>query len=347
MTDVYLNRIATAVPAHDIHSAFTGFAPRLLEAPRDRKLFQRMVERAQISHRYSMLTPGSGKDCPDAEGFYRRGAFPSTGQRMARYTQEALPLAMRALDGLNLGEEAGRITHLILTSCTGFYAPGLDIQIMQAYGLRDSTERTVVGFMGCYAAMNALKLARHIVRSEADACVLVVNLELCTLHFNEVHALEPLLSFLLFGDGAAAALISAEPCGIALQEFSTAIIPDSGPLITWDIGDSGFIMHLSGQVPSLLERSLTTLGISPQDITHWAVHPGGRTILDAVEQGLALPPQALTQARSVLNDYGNMSSATIMFVLQRMLAAPHPGPGFGMAFGPGLTAEMLRFERVA
>jgi predicted naringenin-chalcone synthase len=346
MTDVYLNHIVTAVPAHDIHDAFTNFAPGLLTSDRERKLFQRMVERAHIAHRYSMLTPGRGPDCPDAEGFYRRGAFPSTGQRMARYTQEALPLAMKALDRLNLREQAGRVTHLILTSCTGFYAPGLDLQILQAYGLRDSTERTVVGFMGCYAAMNALKLARHIVRSEASACVLVVNLELCTLHFNEVHALEPLLSFLLFGDGVAAALISAEAEGLALQEFSTAIIPDSAHLITWDIGDSGFIMHLSGQVPPLLERALPGMGISLHDVTHWAVHPGGRTILDAVEHGLALPPQALTDARAVLHDYGNMSSATIMFVLQRMLASAHPGIGFGMAFGPGLTAEMLRFEKI-
>jgi predicted naringenin-chalcone synthase len=344
MRDAFLNRIATATPPHDVHAKFVEYAPSRLADVRQRSLFARMAARAQIEHRYSVLPahPGQGLD---AEGFYG-DRFPSTSARMERYAREALPLARRALDRLRLREEAGRITHLILTSCTGFYAPGLDLEIMQAYGLRESVERTIVGFMGCYAAMNALKLARHIVRSEAEACVLVVNLELCTLHLQEEADLEFMLSFLIFADGCAAALVSAQPEGIALQGFATAVLPESAPHITWHIGDAGFLMHLSGQVPGLLERAMPTLGMPAHNAVHWAVHPGGRTILDAVENGLQLPAEALAPARGVLRDYGNMSSATVMFVWQRLLEAGIPGPGCGMAFGPGLTAEMARFEVV-
>lgn len=344
MTGAYLNRIETAVPGHDVHAAFTAYAPGLLSRPRDRALFARMAARAQIGHRYAVLPPGGAADTIDAEGFYTRGAFPSTARRMARYASEALPLARRALDPLMAGLAPGRITHLILTSCTGFYAPGLDLEILQAYGLPGSVERSVVGFMGCYAAMNALKLARHIVRSQPEAGVLVVNLELCSLHFHEADDLERVLSFLLFGDGCAAALVTAEPRGLALHGFETAVLPGGRDLITWHIGDTGFEMHLSGKVPGLLERALPALAIDAEGVRHWAVHPGGRSILDAVEAALALPPDALAHSRGVLHDYGNMSSATVMFVLERMLAAGIPGSGLGLAFGPGLTAEMMRFE---
>lgn len=345
MRNAYINKIATAVPAHDIHAAFTTFAPYLLSEPRSQKLFERMAARSQIAHRYSMLVPQTSPLAVDAEGFYTRGAFPSTGTRMARYAKEALPLASIALDRLNLVQDAARITHLIITSCTGFYAPGLDLEIIAAYGLRDDVERSLIGFMGCYAAMNALKLARHIVRSEADACVLIVNLELCSLHLQETDQLESVLSFLLFGDGCAASIVSAHAEGIALQAFKTSVLPDTAPLITWHIGDAGFTMHLSGQVPSILERALPEMKhLQREAIKHWAVHPGGRTILDAVSTGLSLPPEALQHSRAVLHDYGNMSSATVMFVLQRMMDSGIAGSGCGLAFGPGLTAESLRFE---
>jgi alpha-pyrone synthase len=207
----------------------------------------------------------------------------------------------------------------------------------------------MVGFMGCYAAINALKLARHIVRSDPKAGVLMVNLELCTLHFQETQALEQVLSFLVFADGAAASLITAHEQGFALDGFRAVTVPGTRDLITWKIRDLGFDMLLSGQVPAQLGHALhqsDLMGLR-DGIDLWAVHPGGRSILDAVEDGLELPPHALAASREVLSRFGNMSSATIMFVLQRMMQQARPGlRGCAMSFGPGLTAETMRFHAV-
>jgi alpha-pyrone synthase len=352
VTQAWLNRIGTAVPAHDIHTEFVDFARSVMADPHQRELFDRMASLADIEHRYSFLQPGPRPRDRflDAERFYQRGAFPSTAARMARFQPEALVLAMQAIDALDIADDRTRITHLIVASCTGFTAPGLDFQIIQAAGLADSVERSIVGFMGCFAAVNALKLARHIVRSEPDAMVLVVNLELSSLHLQEqFQDVAKMLSFLLFGDGAAACLVSAEPTGLALGAFRAAVIPRSNELITWHIRDSGFEMHLSGQVPGRIRRWLPEnaarlLGGGLPEL--WAVHAGGRSILDAVQQALSLPPQALRFSRDVLRAFGNMSSATLVFVLQRILGDRDAvGDGIGMAFGPGLTVETFAFQR--
>ncbi|MEO8715222.1 MAG: type III polyketide synthase [Acetobacteraceae bacterium] len=354
MTDAWINRIGTAVPPHDVHAEFVAFGRTLLADERSRALFDRMAGLADIAHRYAIFAPGPlpHDTALDAEGFYRRGAFPTTAQRMARFHAPALDLAQNAVDDLDLGPgERARITHLIVASCTGFSAPGLDFRLMRAAGLPDTVERTMIGFMGCFAAVNALRLARHIVRSEPEARVLVANVELCSLHMQEQWELTKLLSFLLFGDGASAALVTADPEGLALGPFRTEMVARTDDLITWDIGDSGFEMHLSGQVPGEIRRFvrgggatlLRRLGVS--EAAHWAVHAGGRTILDAVQEGFALGPEALRHSRGVLRDFGNMSSATLMFVLARILSAPRaPGPGVGMAFGPGLTVESFAFH---
>lgn len=353
MTQAWLNRIGTAVPPHDMHAAFIEFARDTIADPHKRALFDRMGALAEIDHRYAVIEPGPRPrdKVLDVEGFYRRGAFPSTAARMALYQPHALHLALRAVRALDADPAA--VTHLIVASCTGFTAPGLDFQIMREAMLPDSTERTIVGFMGCFAAVNALKLADHIVRADAGARVLVVNLELCSLHLqDDFQDLPKMLSFLLFGDGASAALVTAEPEGIALGRFRVAVVPRSHDLITWHIGDSGFLMHLSGQVPGRIRRWLPEHGPallpggSSQGLPLWAVHAGGRSILDAVQQALALPPDALRFSRGVLRDFGNMSSATLMFVLDRILCDPDArGGGVGMAFGPGLTIETFAFHR--
>lgn len=352
MTQAWLNRIGTAVPPHDIHAEFADFARSAIEDPHQRALFDRMAAMADIEHRYAILEPGpKPRDrFLDAEGFYERGAFPSTAARMARFQPEALALAMQAIAALDIADDRSRITHLIVASCTGFTAPGLDFQIMRAAGLSDRVERTIVGFMGCFAAVNALKLARHIIRSEPEAVVLVVNLELSSLHLQEqFQEIPKMLSFLLFGDGASAGLVSAQPGGLALGAFRTAVIPRSEDLITWHIRDSGFEMHLSGQVPGRIRRWLPDHGpelLAGLDPDLWAVHAGGRSILDAVQQALALPPEALRYSRAVLRDFGNMSSATLVFVLDRILRDPDAtGEGIAMAFGPGLTVETFAFRR--
>lgn len=359
MTQVWLNRIGTAVPDHDIHAKFVAYGRSVLNE-HDQALFDRMAVLAEIEHRYAFFNPADAEDPAwlDYDGFYRRGDFPGTGARMALYDPQALELATRATAKLHLSDtEKHGITHLIVASCTGFSAPGLDFQVMRALGLRSSVERTIVGFMGCFAAVNALKLARHVVRSEPSARVLVVNVELSSLHLQSDAELEKILSFLLFGDGGSAALVTAQPGGIELGEFRVTVLPNTESLITWHIGDVGFDMHLSGKVPGRIRRwlmfdedgpeSARALlgGRAPDSVPLWAVHAGGRSILDAVQHGLALPPAALRHSRDVLRDFGNMSSATLMFVLARILAAPEAGDGVAMAFGPGLTVETFAFAK--
>jgi predicted naringenin-chalcone synthase len=247
--------------------------------------------------------------------------------------------------------ERSRITHVIVTTCTGLSAPGLDLELIDRCGLNPSVERTVIGFMGCYAGISALKMARHIVRSEPEARVLTLSLELCTLHLQETGDLEQVLSFLVFGDGAAASLVTADPTGIALDRFRAVLVPETHGLITWHIRELGFDMFLSGQVPAAIGNGLKPLageilaGQNPEEIDLWAVHPGGRSVLDAVEGGFGLAPDALAASRKVLDNNGNMSSATVMFVLKDLLEnGKKGGRGCAMAFGPGLTAETMLFR---
>jgi predicted naringenin-chalcone synthase len=354
LTEAYINRVATAVPPYDVHRTFRDFAQSLFEGDRrGSSVFKRMAELSGIEHRYSVLAPaGSGaNDAVNAHEFYRPGAFPDTGARMRVFEQYSPALAEAAVERLNLGADREQITHLLITCCTGFSAPGLDFEVVQRCQLPSSVERTMIGFMGCYAAINALKLARHIVRSEPAARVLVLNVELCTLHLQETAQIEQVLSFLLFGDGCAAALVTAEPQGIALDRFRAVVVPGTGDMITWNIGDFGFDMVLSGQVPGTihdaLQKSVGEIldGADVRAIDLWAVHPGGRTVLDAVERAFVLAPEALAASRDVLRRYGNMSSGTVMFVLENMLrTAARGAKGCAMAFGPGLTAETMLFR---
>lgn len=357
MTDAYINGIGTAVPRHDVHETFIASVDRRLPDRRSQILFRRMVQRAGIDHRYSTLEPSPNLDeSVDREGLYRSGRFAGTGARMVRFETHAVELALAAVEALALGDRKDGITHLVVASCTGFTAPGLDQQLIDRLGLNPSVERTAIGFMGCAAAVNALRTARHIVRSDPTAKVLTINLELCTLHLQDSSDMEILLSALLFGDGCAASLVSAKPEGIELKDFRSVTIPDSQDLITWRIGDTGFEMALSGEVPARIAKALRQEalrndrdgilhGQSKDEVDLWAVHAGGRTILDAVEQGLSLGPDALRWSRDVLRDFGNMSSATLMFVLQRMMHARVSNAlGLGMAFGPGLVAETFRFS---
>jgi len=354
MPEAFINRIATANPPHDVHDAFLGFGRAMLRGDKRRQaLFGRMAERSGISHRYSFIKPDPNGAVTDVDGFYRPGNFPDTAARMRKYEAWAPGLAVAAVEELLAGEDRSRITHIIVTSCTGFSAPGIDLALVERCGLSPSVERTMVGFMGCYAAINGLKLARHIVRSDADARVLAVNLELCTLHLKETDDMEEILSFLLFADGCAATLISADPCGVAMESFRAALVPGTSELIRWHIRQQGFDMVLSGAVPGAIRTALTgsreaLLG-GANDVELWAVHPGGRAVLDAVEQAFGLPPAALGASRSVLNDCGNMSSGTVMFVLDRLIRGEGKSGqrGCAMSFGPGLVAETMMFHMAA
>lgn len=343
----YLHAIGTAVPTHDIHAAFLAWAEARV-APREAPVFARMARRAGIAHRWSVLPPAPGGGSPvEPGGFYDRDPLPGTGERMAVYGEAAPALALDAIRSLADQVDIAGITHLVIASCTGFVAPGIDQIVAAALGLED-VERLLVGFMGCYAAVAALRQARHIVRSEPGARVLVVTVELSTLHLQPATALEPLLAQLQFGDGAAAALVTAERGGFALEAPFAATLPDSDQLIRWDITDRGFAMHLSGEVPgrigaALADPAFVARVTGDRTPDAWAVHAGGRSILDAVEGALALDRHALDASRSVLDDCGNMSSATLMFVLAKLLAGAPVGHGVALAFGPGLAAEGFRF----
>lgn len=349
-----INAIGTAVPSHDVHDAFIAWAERRMEGIRERALFRRMAERSGIRHRWSVLPPGEGGGSPvDAGGFYA-GEAPPTSRRMEIYAAEAPKLALEAIGRLAEQVPLAGVTHLVVASCTGFTAPGIDQIIAAALGL-DEVERTLVGFMGCYAAVSALRVADHIVRADPNARVLAVTVELSSLHLQEAKELEPLLAMLQFSDGAAAALLSRDPSGFAIEGSFALSLEKSAELITWTIGDTGFAMHLSGEVPGRIGAALHDEAVRAKmlgpwtsgEVDAWAVHAGGRSILDAVEKGISLAPGALAEARDVLARYGNMSSSTLMFVLAALLERRDVRKGLALAFGPGLAAEGFRFSRAA
>ena len=336
-----INAIATIAPECDIHARYTDWAANQL-APRQAAILRRMEARGGINHRYSVLT---GKDAAmDFGSYYLNGSVPGTADRMRRYAKAAPDLALEAISSL---PSTDGVTHLVIASCTGFMAPGLDQIIARRLGLAANVERVSIGFMGCYAGVTLLRTAGHIVRSQPGARVLAVSVELCTLHLQETEDIESLLAMGQFADGAAAVLISAQGEGLGLGEGLSAALEESGELITWTVEDTGFAMHLSGAVPGRLAEALDDPELQASiegDVRPeaWAIHPGGRSVLDAAERGLKLPSDALDASRSVLRENGNMSSATVLFVLQRMMPKM-PENGIALAFGPGLAMEGLRF----
>jgi alpha-pyrone synthase len=339
-----INAISGAIPATDVDNDYRQWAQEQLADPREARLFGRMAERSGIDHRWSVL----GQDAGLEPGrFYTRDTQPTTAERMAVYSREAPKLALEAIAGL---PDASGVTHLVVASCTGFVAPGVDQIIARALGLPGDVERLVIGFMGCYAGATALRTAGHIVRSDPSARVLVVAVELCSLHLQSDAGLESMLAMAQFSDGAAAAIVSAAGEGLAIGDGLSATLEESDTLITWTIGDTGFAMNLSGQVPARLAHALSTPALTDkvldgegaQAIHAWAVHPGGKSIVDAVERAFQLPAEALAESREVLRKCGNMSSATILFVLEKIMPR-RPATGVAMAFGPGLAMEGFRF----
>ena len=346
----FINAVAGAVPGHDVHRLFIDWAQQQVEDPRLRKLFMRMADRSGIEHRWSVLPEVTDGGRPL---FYEQGS-PGTSKRMKVYEKEAPELALKAIANLRELTPLEDITHLVVASCTGFVAPGIDQIIARRLGL-GNVERTLVGFMGCYAAVSALRTAYHIVRSEPRARVLTVTVELCSLHLQETQELESLLAMLQFSDGAAAALVTAEPSGFGMTHLFSNELEESRELIQWRIGDTGFEMTLSGEVPGRIQQALQDEGVrdrlydgwSPDEVDSWAVHAGGRSILDSVEKGLELRQGALFAPRDILARFGNMSSSTLMFVLSELIERPDVRKGIAIAFGPGLAAEGFHFERAA
>lgn len=292
------------------------------------------------------------------------GVGPTTAVRMERYAAEAGPLALQATGRAlqQSGIAADAITHLVTVSCTGFAAPGIDRALVSGFGLRPTVQRTNVGFMGCHGALNGLRVAHAFAVADPSACVLLCAVELCSLHYYYGSAPDKLVANAIFADGAAAVIGTGpgrRPTHHPDRETSTSsrpwslvasgscIIPDSIDDMSWTVGDHGFVMSLSRRVPALiavhlrpwLEQWLGGHGLGLSDIGSWAVHPGGPKIINAVQESLMLPHEALAASRGVLADYGNMSSPTVLFVLQRLRDQSAQRPCVALGFGPGLVAE--------
>lgn len=362
----FVHHIATQTPAcaysqAEARERVKSWAPDT----RTRRLIHAVYNRSGIETRHSV----SGDFMPGAAGeLYRtsedgRLLSPDTGARNACYAREsrklAVELARKALrDAPGFGTQD--ITHIVFASCTGFANPGPDYHIIRELGLREDVQRYTLGFMGCYAAFPALRMAAQFCAADPAAVVLVICLELCTLHMQINTQPDSILANSVFGDGAAAALVSArEPRAgapaLRLSGFESALVASSEQEMAWEIGNEGFNIVLSSYVPDIIGANIRALmggvlerrGLTLADVQQWAVHPGGRAILDKVQSSLGLEPDALDSSRAVLRDFGNMSSATILFVFKRLLEDDSKmGRVCAMAFGPGLTIETALLDLV-
>lgn len=351
--------IGTAVPPHKIdqQEAFEWTCASLDTIPAQRRLLQRLYTMSGIATRYSCVDDAATMLATSRFAPGRALAdTPTTAERMAIYQRESVKLgtaaARNALAELP-ADATAQITHLIVVSCTGFFAPGLDLAIAQQLGLDARVQRTLIGFMGCAAAFNGLRLASQITSAQPTARVLLVCVELCTLHLQPGNERSTLTVASLFSDGAAACVVGAGVPSegnelFVLNRMHTEVLPDTSDAMGWQIGDHGFVMRLSPDVPrqvgELASSALTTLLAGQLPPSFWAIHPGGRAIVDRLAEQLDLTPAQTAASYGVLRNYGNMSSPTILFVLravrEELRAAERPAHGVAAAFGPGLVTEM-------
>jgi predicted naringenin-chalcone synthase len=277
---------------------------------------------------------------------------PYTGHRNRRYARESVKLAVAAAGPAvaAAGFTPDSITHLVTVSCTGFVAPGIDLALIRGLCLRPTVERTHVGFMGCHGALNGLRVANAYAAADPAARVLVCAVELCSLHYHFGDDPEKVVANALFADGAAAvAGDAAGGHGWRVAATGSCLLPDSADAMTWTIGDHGFEMTLGKQVPRLIARNLRgwmadwlgANGLSVAGVGSWAIHPGGPKILEAVEEAIGLPRSVTAVSREVFAEYGNMSSPTVLFILDRLMSAGAPRPCVLLGFGPGLVAEAV------
>lgn len=358
----FISAIGTANPIHiTAQNKIADFMANALSMDDDEKHRQKVLYRASgISQRYSVLED-YGKNI-EQYSFYPPNEslepFPGIAHRMEIYKKEALSLCLQAIKDC-LGKsvlKAKDFTHLISVSCTGMYAPGIDIEIVQALKMSTHVQRTAINFMGCYAAFNAIKVADTICKADANAKVLIVCVELCSIHFQKDKDDDNILSNALFGDGAAAMIVQAEkPQGLALslEKFYCDLKFEGKQEMAWHIGDHGFEMKLSSYVPEMIKEGIADLAagllnsfnLAVAEIDFFAIHPGGKRILETIEQELGISKNDNRHAYAILKKYGNMSSPTILFVLNLLLSelteADKNKNVLSFAFGPGLTLESM------
>ncbi len=363
---IWIHRIETIVPEFSFsQEAASAKMQEWADDDRTRRIIRVLYRQSGIERRHSVVTNFDREGC---DGFFAAGPDgnrkgPGTAARNDLFSRESrrlsVALARKILDG-DPGAGPGDVTHVITASCTGFYNPGPDYYIVRDLGLPPSTQRYHLGFMGCYAAFPALRMAAQFCEADPEAVVLVMCLELCSLHLQLKAEDDYLLANSLFADGAGAAIVSGrEPArgrsAYRIGDFHSALVTGGEQDMAWRIGDHGFDIALSSYVPKIIganirqfiEPSLAQSGFAPGDVDTWAVHPGGKAIIDQVQANLGLRPEQVGTSRDVLREYGNMSSATILFVLREILRQPPAGEAVcAMAFGPGLTIEMALLEAV-
>lgn len=326
----------------------------------EQRILKTIYRESGVDYRHSVLEDFIKKN--DALTFFPNNPddlFPSTEIRMKIYKENALTLALSAINDCfssltHFNKED--ITHLITVSCTGMFAPGLDVELVQHLGLTQSLQRTAINFMGCYGLFNGLKVAQAICKGDKTAKVLLVSVEICTIHFQKKFNLDNLIASTIFADGAGALLIEGNPSQnryLTFQAFYCDILAKSQEEMTWDIGNHGFDIRLSSYVPHLIEKGIAEFfnkllkrkALTFDNIHHFAIHPGAKKILEACEHSLKISPEDNRYSYEILRNYGNMSSATIAFVLkklwQSMQQIDHQKNIFCCAFGPGLTLESM------
>ncbi|TWT98265.1 type III polyketide synthase [Stieleria varia] len=363
--------LGTALPAGAVaqEDALAMSSEVICDSPKQERLLRTLFRKSGVKTRRTAIPWQTGYEWAkgahvESDGGSVATAFevcngPPTGHRMDLYAKFAPPLAERASRAaLDISPVSPQdITHLVTVSCTGFSAPGVDIHLLQSLGLPGSTQRVHVGFMGCHGAINGLRAARGLAAADPDANILMCCVELCSLHYRMTWDAEAMAGNALFADGAAAVVINNQSNNemhpLTLADTQSCLLPDTTDKMSWMVGDHGFEMRLSGAVPDSIHENLRPWlqawlakhDLTLDDVQDWIVHPGGPRILDAVVDSLDLPTDSVTVSREVLSELGNMSSPTVLFVLQRCLAQQaaagekRNGPRVLLGFGPGLVAE--------
>jgi predicted naringenin-chalcone synthase len=355
--------IGTAVPKYSISQADAAEVSKWFCYAADERLrlIPVLYRRSGVSRRHSVLLEAPDGDPFERQSFYSKvtdenDGGPTTLDRMSIYEHEAPPLALDAARQAvaDADVDPTSITHIVTVSCTGFHAPGIDALLIEDLGLRRTVERTHVGFMGCHGALNGIRVASSFGQENPNTRTLVCAVELCTLHFYYGWDAEKIVANSLFADGAAAVVgIGGKPSSGASDWIATGsgtlLIPGSKEAMTWRVGNHGFHMTLSPQVPQLIRENvqdwlvewLREHSLSIEDVATWAVHPGGPRILNAFEEAIGLDKGAMDISREILAQFGNMSSATLLFILQRLRHRRAPRPCVAVGFGPGMVVETL------
>lgn len=354
--------IGTSVPTHCIAQSDAASLAQVFcgDGETHARTLAALYRRTGVRTRHSVVLNASTNGEPASQSFYSpanssQDRGPTTALRMRHFEQDIAPLAQRAVGAaLEDGSvDPSRISHLVTVSCSGFSAPGFDVTLIRDLGMRPEVQRTNIGFMGCHGALNGLRVAKAFTDADADACVLLCAAELCSLHQQYGFSPDRIVSNALFADGAAA-VVGKRGSGKPANELpwrvaasGSTIIPDTESLMSWKIRDHGFEMSLSAKVPDTirghlrawLARWLAKNQLELKDIRGWAIHPGGPKILQACQEALEIDDEMLQPSRSVLADFGNMSSPTVLFILDRLRQSPENLPCVTLGFGPGLTVE--------